>query len=71
MQIRGAKIGIRIPYPYSDTDKDPLDRNIWSACSQQSENGKGDPLYDSLYTRVTPVSCKIVVQINGGRQNLP
>ena len=71
MQMRGAKIGIRIPYQYSDTDKDLLDRNLWKSCSQQSENGKSDPVYDSVYTRGTQINCNIFGQMKGIRQNLP
>jgi hypothetical protein len=71
MKMRGAKIGTRILYPYSDTGKDLLDRNLGSTCSQQSENGKSDLAYDSVYPRVKQISYNIVVQMNGSRQNLP
>jgi len=71
MQMRVVKIGTRIPYVCSDNGNDLLGRNLWSTCSRQSENGKSDLVYDSFYPRVTQISCNIVVQMNGTRQNLP
>lgn len=56
MQMRGAKIGIRIPYAYSNNGK-----TYWTGISGQpvassQKNGKSDPVYDSVYPRVTKIS---------------